>query len=80
LAELDFQMRGPGDLFGAQQHGLPPLRIADLSRDAKVLELARHDASAMIKRDPELVAPEYARLQRMVRVRYGEALDLGDVG
>ncbi len=80
LAELDFQMRGPGDLFGAQQHGLPPLRMADLNRDAKVLELARRDAAGLIEQDPELAAPEYARLQRMVRVRYGEALDLGDVG
>jgi ATP-dependent DNA helicase RecG len=33
LAEMDFQLRGPGDLFGTQQHGLPPLRIADLRRD-----------------------------------------------
>jgi ATP-dependent DNA helicase RecG len=80
LAELDFQMRGPGDLFGAQQHGLPPLRIADLNRDAKVLELARHDATILIEQDAELAAPEFVRLQRMVRVRYGEALDLGDVG
>ncbi len=80
LAELDFQMRGPGDLFGAQQHGLPPLRIADLNRDAEVLTRARTDALDLIERDPELAAPAYRRLQRMVRVRYGEALDLGDVG
>jgi len=80
LAELDFQMRGPGDLFGSQQHGLPPLRIADLGRDAKVLEVARQDALALIENDPALDAPEFTRLQRMVRVRYGEALDLGDVG
>lgn len=80
LAELDFHMRGPGDLFGAQQHGLPPLRIADLNRDAEVLEAARRDASELIDQDPELAAPQWERLQRMVRVRYGEALDLGDVG
>src|SRR5262249_42290074 len=36
LAELDFEMRGPGDLFGTQQHGLPPLRIADLRRDREL--------------------------------------------
>lgn len=80
LAQLDFQMRGPGDLFGAQQHGLPPLRIADLNRDAEVLAQARSEAFQLIEQDPELAAPGYERLQRMVRIRYGEALDLGDVG
>jgi ATP-dependent DNA helicase RecG len=38
LAEIDFQLRGPGDLFGTRQHGLPPLRIADMVRDVAVLE------------------------------------------
>ena len=41
LAELDFQLRGPGDLFGTQQHGLPPLRIADLRRDQEVVAEAQ---------------------------------------
>ena len=80
LAEIDFQLRGPGDLFGTRQHGLPPLRIADMQRDASVLEEARPAAQALIAADPELSNPAYARLKRMVLVRYGEALDLGDVG
>jgi ATP-dependent DNA helicase RecG len=80
LAELDFQLRGPGDLFGTKQHGLPPLRIADLSRDMPVVEEARDAAQALIQSDPELVNPAFARLRRMVFHRYGEALDLGDVG
>src|SRR5262249_19316206 len=44
LAEMDFELRGPGDLFGTQQHGLPPLRVADLRRDKAVLEEARREA------------------------------------
>ena len=80
LAELDFQLRGPGDLFGTRQHGLPPLRIADLSRDAEIVEEARSDAQTLIAADPDLKDPAYARLKRMVLVRYGEALELGDVG
>jgi len=80
LAELDFELRGPGDLFGTRQHGLPPLRIADLRRDIDVLRDARTDAQAIIAADPELRAPEFARLRRMMLVRYGESLDLGDVG
>jgi ATP-dependent DNA helicase RecG len=80
LAEIDFKLRGPGDLFGTKQHGLPPLRIADLTRDVPVVEEARRDAQAMVAADPNLQDPAYARLWRMVIHRYGEALDLGDVG
>jgi ATP-dependent DNA helicase RecG len=80
LAEIDFQLRGPGDLFGTRQHGLPPLRIADLQRDTALVEEARRDAQAMIAADPELSDPSFARLRKMVLARYGEALNLGDVG
>lgn len=80
LAELDFQLRGPGDLFGTRQHGLPPLRIADLARDAEMVEEARSDSQTLIAADPDLKDPAYSKLKRMVLVRYGEALELGDVG
>jgi len=80
LAEQDFRLRGPGDLFGTQQHGLPPLRIADLTRDAAVVEEARQEAQRLVATDPELAAPRWARLRRQVFSRYGAALDLGDVG
>jgi ATP-dependent DNA helicase RecG len=80
LAELDFQMRGPGDLFGTQQHGLPPLRIADLRRDRELLDDARREAERLFAADPGLRLSMHARLRRQMLVRYGPALDLGDVG
>ena len=80
LAEIDFELRGPGDIFGTRQHGLPPLRIADLTRDAAVLDEARHDAHALIAADAGLADARHALLRRMVLTRYGKALDLGDVG
>lgn len=80
LAEADFRLRGPGDLLGTQQHGLPPLRIADLLRDAELLEEARRDAQSLAAADPGLARPEHARLRRMVLARYGRVLELGDVG
>ncbi len=80
LAELDFAQRGPGDLFGTRQHGLPPLRVADLTRDAAPLEEARNDAAAIIAADPQLAQPDHALLRQRVLARYGPTLDLGDVG
>jgi ATP-dependent DNA helicase RecG len=80
LAEIDFSLRGPGDLLGTRQHGLPPLRVADPLADAAVLEEARRDAQQLVADDPGLAKPEHERLRRMVLVRYGQVLDLGSVG
>jgi ATP-dependent DNA helicase RecG len=80
LAEMDFQLRGPGDLFGTQQHGLPPLRIADLRRDQAILEEARREAKQLFAADPGLKNPGNAKLRKQMLVRYGNALDLSDVG
>jgi ATP-dependent DNA helicase RecG len=67
-------------LFGARQHGLPPLRIADLIRDAEILEEARRDAQALVQADPTLAHPDHQRLRKMALSRYGRVLELGDVG
>ncbi len=80
LAETDFRLRGPGDIFGTKQHGLPPLRIADLLRDHALLEEARRDAQSLVAADPGLSSDQHEKLRRMMLVRYGKALDLGDVG
>jgi ATP-dependent DNA helicase RecG len=77
---MDFEIRGPGDMFGTQQHGLPPLRIADLRRDRALLEEARREAQQLFAADPGLKRSEHARLRRQMLVRYGNALELGDVG
>jgi ATP-dependent DNA helicase RecG len=79
LAEADFKLRGPGDMLGQKQSGLPPMRIADLSRDREILVVARAMAQAMIDEDPQLEAKELAELRRQVMHRYGKRLDLGDV-
>jgi ATP-dependent DNA helicase RecG len=80
LAELDLRERGAGDLFGTRQHGLPTFRAADLVRDAKLVVEARADAQAMVAADPGLRRAEHALLRRRMLLRYGQALDLGDVG
>jgi ATP-dependent DNA helicase RecG len=79
LAEADFRLRGPGDMLGRKQSGLPPMRIADLNRDVEILAVARQVAQSMIDEDPELNAEELAELRGQVLRRYGQSLDLGDV-
>ena len=62
LAEVDLQLRGPGDYFGTRQSGLPDLRMARVT-DTELLALARHEAQALLDRDPDLVAPEHNLLK-----------------
>ena len=80
LAEKDFELRGPGNLFSSQQHGLPPLRIADLLRDGKLLQQARQLAQDLVQQDPDLNQPGWDDLRKMIVARYGSALEISDVG
>ena len=63
LAEVDLQLRGPGDYFGTRQSGLPDLRMARLS-DVDLLSLARREAQAILDQDPDLTAPEHQPLKQ----------------
>jgi ATP-dependent DNA helicase RecG len=58
LAEKDLELRGQGDLLGSRQHGLPSLRLADLTRDLKMLEIAKTEATELLKKDPKLDSSE----------------------
>lgn len=80
LAEIDFKIRGPGNLMGTKQHGLPPMRIADLNRDTKVIEHARRIAIQIVAENPDLNGEDFRRLKKQVLARYGANLALGDVG
>jgi ATP-dependent DNA helicase RecG len=68
LAELDLQMRGPGEFFGTRQAGLPDFRVANLLRDRALLELAKSESARFIE-NPEGTEDERAR----VRTRLKEA-------
>lgn len=79
VAEADFQIRGPGDVLGTRQHGNLPLKVADLLRDADVLEEARQVAFDLV-RTAEFDQPEYAPLKIQVLERFGQLFDLAGSG
>ncbi|HEY2993003.1 MAG TPA: ATP-dependent DNA helicase RecG [Methylomirabilota bacterium] len=80
IAEVDLQLRGPGEFFGTRQSGLPEFRVADLLRDAALLEEARRDALTIVAADPELRAPEHRGLRQALLARWRGKLALASVG
>ena len=63
ISEEDLKLRGPGDFFGARQHGLPSLKVADLSCDMRLLEEAQTAAKELMADDPGLEALEHRQLR-----------------
>jgi ATP-dependent DNA helicase RecG len=57
IAEVDLQLRGPGDLSGTQQSGLLDLLVANLAQDGEILKAARQSAEEILNADPDLLQP-----------------------
>lgn len=66
LSREDLKMRGPGDFFGSKQHGLPKLKIADMSEDIEVLKVAQKEAKRIFEDDPSLKKPENKGLKLLI--------------
>ncbi len=79
LAEIDFELRGPGDVLGTRQHGDMPLRVADLARDRELLEEARTIALNLVDRG-RIDTPEFFPLKLRVLERFGKMMDLPQAG
>jgi len=71
VAEADWELRGPGDLLGTAQSGLPALKIGNLRTDAHLMRRARAAAVAILERDPRLELPENQRFRRLIVEQQG---------
>ena len=76
IAEEDLKLRGPGEIFGTRQHGLPELNIADLVKNADMVEKVKDVARRLIEEDPELEMPEHAELKKRVKKMFGDKIQL----
>lgn len=70
IAQKDLELRGPGEIFGTRQHGLPDLRMADLIADLPLLEIVRQDAQRILADDPTLMRPDRRELHDEVMRKF----------
>jgi REP element-mobilizing transposase RayT len=73
VAEADWELRGPGDVLGTAQSGLPALKIGDLKRDASLMRRARAAAISIFESDPHLELSENQRFRRLVVEQQGQS-------
>ena len=73
IAEADWELRGPGDLLGTAQSGLPALKIGDLKRDADLMRRARAAAMSIFEMDPGLELPENQRFRQLIVEQQGKS-------
>ncbi|WP_412917861.1 ATP-dependent DNA helicase RecG [Meiothermus sp.] len=78
IAEQDLKLRGPGELRGLRQSGMPDLRLGDLASDQQIIEESRALAKAILEADPYLNHPEHALLKRELQAR-AEAIGFREV-
>lgn len=77
IAQEDLELRGPGNFFGREQHGLPPLKVADIADDAGLLTEADRVSAAILSADPQLTRPENELLRRNVERLFGGSGEYG---
>jgi ATP-dependent DNA helicase RecG len=81
IAELDLQLRGPGEFFGTRQAGMPGLRVANILRDGKLLELAKAEAHAIVEQtNPEITHEDRDRIIEHLRQHWQRRYGLVEVG
>ncbi|MEE3362635.1 MAG: ATP-dependent DNA helicase RecG, partial [Anaerovoracaceae bacterium] len=71
IAEKDLELRGPGEVFGTRQHGVPDVALTEMVRHTDIMEELRGDAMELIRRDPDLSMPGHTELRERVETLFG---------
>lgn len=77
IADTDLRLRGPGNFFGREQSGLPPMRVADLANDAEILGEVERLAEELLKTDPKLERRGHEGLKANVQRLFGNVGEFG---
>jgi ATP-dependent DNA helicase RecG len=80
IAEEDLAIRGPGEFFGTRQAGMPDLKVANIAKDVKYLELARKEAFRVAEEDPTLSKPDHQALKKVLQEKWRENLEMMSIG
>lgn len=67
IANKDLELRGPGDFFGCAQHGLPPLKIANMAKDTETVRLVQERAAEILAEDADLSEEKNSGLRQLVK-------------
>jgi len=80
IAEEDMKLRGPGDMEGTQQSGVAfNLKISNLAQDGQILQMARDDAEAVLRNDPDLSTPEGKMMDRHIHELFNKQLNWSQI-
>ena len=80
LAEADLEIRGPGEFFGTRQSGLPDFKIANILRDASLLEIAKSEANRLAKADPSLSQSTHQVLKEVLQTQWRGHSKMASIG
>lgn len=74
ISEKDFELRGPGEVFGTRQHGLPNLKVANIFIHTKILKMAQEEAQNILDKDPELNNLENEKLKKYILNKFEDLI------
>lgn len=80
IAEADLEIRGPGEVLGTRQSGLPDFRVANLLKDGRILEEARQEAFRLVEDKNFICSPRYEEIRLELKKRWGGRLELASLG
>ena len=72
IAEMDLKLRGPGEMFGTRQHGIPEFKVADLVADGKILEASIKHIKAFVEKKPHITAELFGKHTKFMNIDFSK--------